>query len=589
MSVQLADKMTLDEFTKWLKDDQSFRQDMIDSICSILDADWAPLNRQLGGYRVTFKEMPERARTVKAALEQSVEHEASMSMLLFQLNLAGGHGGGEKDPNRILRFDEGFPELKKIATISEASIPTNEEHAKVKPVLHDIGTLDDATWEKIKAFSSGIGPVGPDEKSTSGTYTYASETCIAHIVRACIERLVGVLGLPAQIISEVEVWRRRPDLWIITLQGEPIGSVEVKKPAQSSDKGMDHPNVLGEVYDAVMQLAHFSGCMRGIAILIDGRFVRVCWVGDDIVPMTENEDPLESQSGSDSAVQVRPASLASEPGAGGADSDTVADKKKSSGRKQTSPGPRIEEGVFESEVMLECEEVDRKLFVSPIRDLTDPSNIGMRTIGAALCKMMKTSRSPFEHPFDARRTTFLVYHKKKDYILWMKRPKDFEGKWGIQRKLHTCETLYSVANMGQGRDHRVHLTSTESGYLHVLKFWIENTKDTVPGLRNQHDAWNFVYPQYEVAIETWSGMQCLRMPYFRAIPVAHRTKSMNAVKEALDHFVSKGVMHTDVRWCNMGLSREGKVVLYDLDIRKITDSDENWVSNAIASLAASEE
>lgn len=68
--------------------------------------------------------------------------------------------------------------MKKIATISEASIPTNEEHAKVKTVPHNIGTLDDATWEKIKAFSSGIGPVGPDEKLASGTYTYSSETCI---------------------------------------------------------------------------------------------------------------------------------------------------------------------------------------------------------------------------------------------------------------------------------------------------------------------------------------------------------------------------------------------------------------------------
>eukprot|EP00035_Acanthoeca_spectabilis_P016955 m.353778 g.353778 ORF g.353778 m.353778 type:complete len:336 (+) comp16593_c2_seq30:559-1566(+) len=115
MSVQLADKMTLDEFTKWLKDDQSFRQDMIDSICSILDADWAPLNRQLGGYRVTFKEMPERARTVKAALEQSVEHEASMSMLLFQLNLGGaaafggrgtGPDGGDHGRSMTVRLDE---------------------------------------------------------------------------------------------------------------------------------------------------------------------------------------------------------------------------------------------------------------------------------------------------------------------------------------------------------------------------------------------------------------------------------------------------------------------------------------------------
>lgn len=98
-----------------------------------------------------------------------------------------------------------------------------------------------------------------------------------------------------------------------------------------------------------------------------------------------------------------------------------------------------------------------------------------------------------------------------------------------------------------------------------------------------------MYPEYEVDIETWSGMRCLRMPYFRAIPVARRTESMKAVTEALNHFVSQGVMHTDVRWRNMGLSPDGKVVLYDLDIRKMTDADENWVSNATASLFASEE
>eukprot|EP00035_Acanthoeca_spectabilis_P016946 m.353683 g.353683 ORF g.353683 m.353683 type:complete len:379 (+) comp16593_c2_seq20:577-1713(+) len=261
MSVQLADKMTLDEFTKWLKDDQSFRQDMIDSICSILDADWAPLNRQLGGYRVTFKEMPERARTVKAALEQSVEHEASMSMLLFQLNLGGAAAFGEHT------LEQGLPEIRCSLSRSPASVPEN--HQPVKVEIKDFGELDPATLEWAKKGRCVAREIYFERGSCN------SEQDVASIVQLLIEDVIRILKLPLRIAAELQVFEVRPDLWVIfTANMVPIGAVEVKKPSPTA---MNDQKILGELRDQMEQLRHFYGATFSIGILTTGNEFRVCW------------------------------------------------------------------------------------------------------------------------------------------------------------------------------------------------------------------------------------------------------------------------------------------------------------------------
>jgi hypothetical protein len=78
------------------------------------------------------------------------------------------------------------------------------------------------------------------------------------------------------------------------------------------------------------------------------------------------------------------------------------------------------------------------------------------------------------------------------------------------------------------------------------------------------------------------------MPYFRPVEVKDRERALPLVRTALMHIDEKGYVHSDVKWRNLGQSPDGeKIVLYDLDIHKKTDSDVNWIDTACNSLQTS--
>jgi hypothetical protein len=157
--------------------------------------------------------------------------------------------------------------------------------------------------------------------------------------------MIKELGLSVRVISEIEVSRRRPDMRIITFQGEPIGSIEVKKPAASHVKGMDNLNILGEVYDAILELRHFSGCARGIAILIDGKHLRVCWVGEDPAVSMIDDEPADAPPGG-AGGDLAPAAAGDRHDSGGtaklaSGSDCPATPARAKSVAKISPPPRI--------------------------------------------------------------------------------------------------------------------------------------------------------------------------------------------------------------------------------------------------------
>eukprot|EP00037_Helgoeca_nana_P030680 m.381072 g.381072 ORF g.381072 m.381072 type:complete len:312 (+) comp28244_c0_seq1:2831-3766(+) len=261
------------------------------------------------------------------------------------------------------------------------------------------------------------------------------------------------------------------------------------------------------------------------------------------------------------------------------------------GVAKISPPPRIpgtSSGIGEK---FSSQEPERTMYVSTIVPFEPDNHSAMRTLGAVLYKMINTSRATFDSPFDLRKTTFLTYSLESDYLVWKPRPRGLEdGKWTTHRRLHPCKTLYIVHKLGGGQNCRVRLASSESGYLHVLKFWTENLKSESDGMRLQRKAWATIYPEYDafVGVETWAGMMCLRMPYFRSVEVKDRECALPLVKEALTQIDKLGYVHSDVKWRNLGQSPDGeKIVLYDLDIHKKTDSDVNWIDTACNSLQTS--
>jgi len=65
------------------------------------------------------------------------------------------------------------------------------------------------------------------------------------------------------------------DIYAITLLGKPVGVVEVKKPQQGV---LDHPNVLGQLLDYLLQLRYFHGLLWSFGILTTYEEWRICWL-----------------------------------------------------------------------------------------------------------------------------------------------------------------------------------------------------------------------------------------------------------------------------------------------------------------------
>ena len=67
----------------------------------------------------------------------------------------------------------------------------------------------------------------------------------------------------------------QPDLWVVCSFGVPIGIVEVKKPFGSP---LSNPNVIGQMYDYLSQLMHYTGRCHVFGILTDYNEWRIVWL-----------------------------------------------------------------------------------------------------------------------------------------------------------------------------------------------------------------------------------------------------------------------------------------------------------------------
>ena len=79
------------------------------------------------------------------------------------------------------------------------------------------------------------------------------------------------------------------------------------------------------------------------------------------------------------------------------------------------------------------------------------------------------------------------------------------------------------------------------------------------------------------------------MPHFAAVKPDDRSNVLHLAEETLQaNFASKGLVHKDVAWRNIGLYKDGaddKAVVFDLGrVRGRDKTDDNWVTDAIAKL-----
>lgn len=175
---------------------------------------------------------------------------------------------------------EGPPTLQRFG-VSETgpSIPKDKDHQKItSAVVKEIGLLGDETFEEIKDYRTRF-------DLRDGIVSYITENDVAKLVERYLTSVLDAMGLldTVGVYSKVGTFKLRPDLWIITVRSRPVGVVEVKKPDKRGQKflALEHPNVLGELYDFMKHLPNFYGTYPAFGILTNMNSWRFAWLPDE--------------------------------------------------------------------------------------------------------------------------------------------------------------------------------------------------------------------------------------------------------------------------------------------------------------------
>ena len=420
----------------------------------------------------------------------------------------------------------------------------------------------------------------------TGHVSYASENDVAVLVSGLVKDINKAMGLDLETVTEIGAFGLRPDVWVVTWNMIPVGVIEVKKPEEdeigSGESVLDEPTVLGELYDFQMQLPNFYGVSPAFGILTTFESWRVCWIPQADVDVDKIAETSESLPNFEAQF--------------------TTPKKNASEKKTSPPGltpsktnPVLHEIADEDEISEDGDESSddhRVLHVSKIYNRADDSHLAMRAIAAALCKMTKAKQNPFNDPFDRLTERMLLRFTKGNSrsIHWCRMGRlEGEGKWN--KYANPKKYLYAIEDLGRGSDGRVWLTCTSSGAVCVLKFPIKNKNEELrDDVKREMENWKAAYPEFKVFRETWCGRDALRMPHFAVVEPGRRLDVVDSIEATLqDSFASKGLVHLDVAWRNIGLYAGGgeqHAVVFDLGrVRKATAGDENWVEHAIAKLA----
>ena len=132
----------------------------------------------------------------------------------------------ERNHSEPLRFIDGIPSLQRSISESGPSIPSSTEHAPVDATQKEFGLAPSTIWDEIKNQQSYLIPTRGDK------IVYSSENDIAGVVKVFLTALIRALDLDyaVEIHSEVGTFDIRPDMWVVTIHGIPVGVIEVKKP-----------------------------------------------------------------------------------------------------------------------------------------------------------------------------------------------------------------------------------------------------------------------------------------------------------------------------------------------------------------------
>lgn len=464
---------------------------------------------------------------------------------------------------------EGPPTLKRFG-VSETgpSIPKDKDHKKItSAVVKEIGLLGDETFEEIKDYRTRF-------DLRDGIVSYITENDVAKLVERYLTSILDAMGLldTVGVYSEVGTFKLRPDLWIITVRSIPVGVVEVKEPDKRGQKflALEHPNVLGELYDFMKHLPNFYGTFPAFGILTNMNSWRFAWFPDEETNMLaaaseELEYPEDIGQLEDTVATVEPHLLLEE------------------------DEPESDDVVAQSQ----DEEASRRaLCVSRIFNREETGGVLTRAVASFLLKMLKVKRTPFASPFARlEERTILKFIKGNERAAWTHLILENGPQWNTIA--NPKKNLFAIEDLGYGAHGRVWLTCGYNGAVCVLKFALNGEKE---GLDEELKVWKTVYPTIPVFREEWCGEPALRMPHFTKVPNSEYSATIALVRKTLTNdYHRSSLVHEDVSWRNVGMKlssiKEKSAIVFDMgNVRKLKeDEDDGWIDTACKKLQINRE
>ena len=491
----------------------------------------------------------------------------------------------EAEPISLL--DKGLPPLADHAngSSSRPSIPSEREHRPVTPVPrpapkltiveqafaelpnHPPGTKQHgllsrestySTWAKFKT------------KNVNDCFQYGHETEVANYVQTVLEDLAMAITLrqayDLSFSAELKTREHRADIWVLMRHGRPVGAIEVKKPG---DQALEHPRILGEVYDYLMLLRNFEGLSHVYGILTSYKQWRVCWLEDTDEDATRTTMPEPPNETPESRAEVIERLLPDVPTWPSSEGQRVSMCKEASASSSDVPAP-------------DTLEDRRRLCVSPIQNFDDPTLLS--TLAAVLIKMAMSPSNKLTNLLGPDRS-FRVFENKN----WVWSPLSEVKKLIFGRTPHkNAERFALLLHLGDGMFSRSYLASTISrnATACVLKFPLLRA---LPDFEAEAKLWNTIWGTEIAKVVRLGGETVLRLPYVKVCCDQGEDRLsvaiVAAVKAAVRTMAEAGYKHNECYWRHVGLSHASdgalKAVLIDLgNVTEVDKSDPGAVTRA---------
>ena len=463
---------------------------------------------------------------------------------------------------------------------SNPSVPTEEKHAAASVIIAKFVTLSDIDelpypktniWNQLMVSKGHLGG-------------YSNEAGVNTFVKMVIVDILEALGIREKVTirAEVEVMSNRPDFMLILVNGHPVGTIEGKQPGKGA---MEHPNILGEVYDQLMHLRSIFRVNTPFALLTCYEKWRICWLNEqdsnELARMSNfpTRNPYETPT-KESLFEVDNLF----PGNKLEDNTPSPQLPPTPSRKKGILGLQRVDDESNEEVKWNIADYEERTFCST--NIMDWQDRSLPIVLASVIKKMMLARQGTEP------TVLRLANERTS--AWKRAPPQSKLNFNLCISC-AVKNFFLWEDLGHGADGRAFLVSGGTkGAVGVLKFFYGHPEDAEAKAKHEEKMWKKVYSHLSpvantIRIVKVMGQTALLMPWFQC---PERTQSeLVAVEMTLrEDFMAKGIRHHDVAWRNVGVyysdDRRMKAVVFDM--QKVVSAEnelEDWVQSAIASLS----